>query len=58
MSETSPGTIPPLVNHINSDGMKNYGHDILLGLASEIPDIGPHTKISSSYFLHHPINAG
>ena len=45
ISETLHGMIPPpLVNHLNFDGMADYGDNILLDLASEVPDLKPHTK--------------
>ena len=47
---------PPLVNHLNFDGMDDYGDNILLDLASEITDLKPHTKIASEASLHHLIN--
>ena len=46
ISEMLPGMIPPpppLVNHLNFYGMADYGDNILLDLASEVPDLKPHT---------------
>ena len=40
---------PPLVSHLKFDGMTKYGIDILLGRASEIPDLDLHTR----RYLHH-----
>ena len=43
--ETLHGMIPPpLVNHLNFDGMADYGNNILLDLSFEITDLKPHTK--------------
>ena len=35
---------PPLVNHLHYDGMTDYGKDILLRQAAEIPHLDNHTK--------------
>ena len=48
MSEKSPSTTTPLVNHLNFDDMAKYGNDILIVTAAEIPDLELHTKI----YLH------
>ena len=34
----------PLVNHLNLDGMTDYGNYILLGQAADIPHLENHTK--------------
>ena len=45
MSENSPAMTYPLVNHLHFDGMADYGNDILLGQAADIPHLDNHTKI-------------
>ena len=44
MLEKYPAMIPSLVNHLNYDGVEDYGNDILLGQATDIPHIDKHTK--------------
>ena len=45
MSEKSPHMTPPLVNHLLYDGMTDYGNNILLGQAADIPHLDNYTKI-------------
>ena len=33
-----------LVNHLHFDGMTDYGNDILIGQAADIPHLDNHTK--------------
>ena len=35
----------PIVNHLHFYGMKEFGNTILLGQASDIPDLNLHIKI-------------
>ena len=44
MSEKSPAMTHPLVNYLHYDGMTEFGKDILLGQAAEIPHLGNHTE--------------
>ena len=36
---------PPIVKHLQYDGMADFGNDILLGQAADIPHLDNHTKI-------------
>ena len=42
--EKSPAMTPHLVNHLHYDGMIDYGNNILIGQASDIPHLDNHTK--------------
>lgn len=43
MSEPSPGMQPPLVNHLNYNGMTDYGDALLLGKAPELEGLDEYT---------------
>ena len=44
MSEKSPTMTYPPVNHLHFDDMTDYGNDILLRQAADIPQLDNHTK--------------
>ena len=44
MPEKSPDITTPSVNHLNFASVTQYGNDILLVTAAEIPDLEPYTK--------------
>ena len=46
--EEYPAMTTPIVNHILFDGMAEYDNAILLGQASDIPEMDPHTKNTST----------
>ena len=48
MPEIYPAMTPHLVNHLLYDGMADYGNDIILEQAGEIPHLDKYTKI----YLH------
>ena len=48
MLEEYPAMTTPIVNHILFDGMAEYDNAILLGQASDIPEMDPHTKNTST----------
>ena len=45
ISENSPAMTSPLVNQLHFDGINDYGNDIILGQATDIPHLDNHTKI-------------
>ena len=44
MSEQSPATNPPLIQHIEYNGTTDYGDQILLGTAQKIPELEADTN--------------
>ena len=53
MSEKSPDMITTLVNHLNFDGMTKYSNAILLGRATEIPNLEPYKKSIPTSTIHN-----
>ena len=45
MSEKSPDMTSSLVNHLHYDGTTDYGNNILMRKAADIPNLDNHTKI-------------
>ena len=44
MSEKSPAMTYPLVNHLHFNGITDYGNEILLVQAADIPHLDIYTK--------------
>ena len=44
MLEQSPAMIPPLIQHLEYNGMSDYGDQIILGTAHKIPELEADTN--------------